>query len=138
MKKIIKTNFRISSVVFGVIILFLFPGFISVLPAAEKTHVRWIGVDQINKIIEEQKPVIVDLRTPGEYQRGYISGAINVPIEFLRSNRATLDIYKDNPVLLYCRTINKTDLALWFLEGRRFKSIYALKGGYEAYRLHSR
>jgi rhodanese-related sulfurtransferase len=138
MRKIIKTNFGISLFIFGIIILSLFIGFISDSPATEKTRVRWIGVDQINKIIEEQKPVIVDLRTPGEYQRGHISGAINVPIETLRSNRSTLDIYKDNPVLLYCRTINKSDLAIWFLEGRGFKSIYALKGGYEAYRLHSR
>jgi len=138
MEKIIKTNFRISSVVFGAVILFLFPGFISDSSAAEKTRVRWIGVDQINKIIEEQRPVIVDLRTPGEYERGHISGAVNVPIEFLRSNRSTLDFHKNNPVLLYCRTINKTTLAIWFLENRGFKSIYALKGGYEAYRLSSR
>jgi rhodanese-related sulfurtransferase len=138
MKKTIKTNFGISSVVFGVIIFSLFTWFISDSPAAEKTRVRWIGVDQINKIIEEQKPVIVDLRTPAEYERGHISGALNVPIETLRSNRSALDIYKDNPVLIYCRTINKADLAIWFLENRGFKSIYALKGGYEAYRLSSR
>lgn len=138
MKKTIKTNFGISSVVFGVIIFSLFSGFISDSPATEKTRVRWIGVDQINKIIEEQKPVIVDLRTPAEYERGHISGALNVPIETLRSNRSALDIYKENPVLLYCRTINKADLAIWFLENRGFKSIYALKGGYEAYRLRSR
>jgi len=138
MRKIIKTNFGISLFIFGVIILLLFPALILDSPATEKTRVRWIGVDQINKIIEEQKPVIVDLRTPAEYERGHISGAVNIPIEVLRSNRSTLDIYKDNPVLLYCRTINKTDLAIWFLEGRGFKSIYALKGGYEAYRLSSR
>jgi len=138
MKKTIKTNFGISSVVFSVIIFYLFSGFISDSPATEKTRVRWIGVDQINKIIEEQKPVIVDLRTPAEYERGHISGALNVPIETLRSNRSALDIYKDNPVLIYCRTINKTHLAIWFLENRGFKSIYALKGGYEAYRLRSR
>ena len=138
MEKIIKTTFRISRIVFGVIILFLFTGFISDLPAAERTRARWIGIDQINNIIENQKPVIVDLRTPGEYERGHISGAVNVPIEVLRSNRSALDIYKDNPVLLYCRTINKTDLAIWFLENRGFKSIYALKGGYEAYKSQRR
>jgi len=138
MGKIIKTNFSISSVVFGVIIFSLFTGFISDLPATDKTRIRWIEVDQINKIIEEQKPIIVDLRTPLEFQNGHISGAINVPIEVLRSNRSALDIYKDNPILLYCRTINKADLAIWFLENRGFKSIYALKGGYEAYRLRSR
>lgn len=138
MREIIKTNFRISSIVFGVIILSLFAGFISDSPTAEKTRVRWIGVDQINKIIEEQKPVIVDLRTPLEFQNGHISGAINIPIEVLRSNRSALDIYKDNPVLLYCRTINKTDLAIWFLENRGFKSIYALKGGYETFKSQRR
>ncbi len=83
MGKIIKTNFSISSVVFGVIIFSLFTGFISDLPAAEKTRVRWIGVDQINKIIEEQKPIIVDLRTPGEFhERGIYRAQLMFRLKF--------------------------------------------------------
>lgn len=101
---------------------------------AEETRVRWIGTENLNQVIEEQEPVIVDLRTPAEFSRGGIPGAINLPIEVLRADRSVLDTYKDKPLLLYCRTVNKTDLALWLLDKRGFKSIYALKGGYEAYR----
>lgn len=106
--------------------------------AAQETSARWIDVDQLDKVIEKQNPVIIDLRTPLEFQHGHIAGAINIPIEALRTDRSAMDAYKNKPLLLYCRTIKKTDLALWLLEGRGFKTIYALKGGYEAYRLRGR
>lgn len=102
--------------------------------AAEETRIRWISIENINQVIEEQAPVIVDLRTPAEFKRGCIPGAINIPIETLRSDRSVLDAHKGKPLLLYCRTVKKTDLALWLLDNRGFKRIYALKGGYEAYR----
>lgn len=102
--------------------------------ASEETRIHWISIEKLQRVIEEQEPVIVDLRTPAEFKRGGIPGAINIPIETLRSDRSVLDAYKDKPLLLYCRTVNKTDLALWLLEKRGFKSIYAFRGGYEAYR----
>lgn len=101
---------------------------------AEEIRIRWVSTEKLQQIIEEQDPVIVDLRTPEEFKRGCIPGAMNIPIEVLRSNRSVLDTYKGKPLLLYCRTVNKTDLALWLLDSRGFKSIYALRGGYEAYR----
>lgn len=103
--------------------------------AAEETRVRWIDLNSMKKILEEQVPVIVDVRTPQEYEQGHIPGAVNVPLDALRANRALLDSYKDQPVLLYCRTVNRTGRALRLLEGRGFKMIYALNGGYADYRL---
>ncbi len=101
--------------------------------AKEKIWVRWIGVDQLARVMREKSPVVIDLRTPFEYQQNRLPGAINIPIEDLISNRTLLDFYKERPILLYCRTINKTRMALWFLEDRSFQLIYALEGGYEAY-----
>ncbi len=95
---------------------------------------RWIDLNSMKKILEEQAPVIIDLRTPHEFEQGHIPGAVNVPLDELRANRTLLDKYKDHPVLLYCRTVNRTGRALWLLEGRGFKLIYALSGGYAQYR----
>jgi len=100
--------------------------------------VRWIGIDELDTILDEKAPVVVDLRTPLEYKQGHLPGAVNVPVDSLKSNRSLLDAYKDKPVLLYCRTVNRTGRALGMIEGRGFKSIYALRGGYEAYRLPRR
>jgi rhodanese-related sulfurtransferase len=122
----------------GILMLFLFSGILSQSQAGEVTSIRWIGVDQLKKVAQEQGAVIVDLRTPLEFGQGHVPDAVNVPIEALRANPSALDGYKDTPVLLYCRTINKTNLALWLLEKRGFKSIYALRGGYEEYRLRGR
>jgi len=99
----------------------------------KENAMRWIGIDQLDSIIDEQGPVVIDLRTPLEYERGHLPGAVNVPVDSLKGNRSLLDAYKDSPVLLYCRTVNRTGLALGMLEKRGFKTIYALRGGYEAY-----
>lgn len=109
--------------------------FVSFGLAAEASRVRWIDWNQMKKIIERQAPVIVDLRTPREFEQGHIPGAVNVPVDDLRANRTLLDAYKDQLVLLYCRTVNRTGRALWLLEGRGFKMIYALNGGYADYRI---
>lgn len=103
--------------------------------AGEATTVRWIDVDQLNQVLKAQSPVIVDLRTPREFEQGHIAGAVNVPVDDLRANRTLLDAYKDKTVLLYCRTVNRTGRALGLIDGRGFKMIYALNGGYAAYRL---
>jgi phage shock protein E len=94
---------------------------------------HWIGVHELEDVIAQHQPVLVDLRTPAEYARGRIPGAVNVPVEILATDPSALDDYRDAPVLLYCRTVNKTNGALRLLAGRGFHSIYALQGGYEAY-----
>ena len=105
--------------------------------AAEKTMVRWIGVDEFQSVLHKT-PVIIDLRTPREFEDGHLKGAVNIPVDDLIENRTLLDAYKDRPVLLYCRTVNRTGRALRILEGSGFKSIYALRGGYEAFKLQGR
>jgi cobalt-zinc-cadmium efflux system protein len=42
---------------------------------------RWIGIDELDAVIAEKSPVIVDLRTPLEYERGHLPGAVNVPVD---------------------------------------------------------
>ena len=43
---------------------------------------------------------LVDVRTPDEYALGYISGAVNIPVDDLRARMS--EIPADKPVLLYC------------------------------------
>jgi predicted sulfurtransferase len=82
----------------GILMLFLFSGILSQSQAGEVTSIRWIGVDQLKKVAQEQGAVIVDLRTPLEFGQGHVPDAVNVPIEALRANPSALDGYKDTPV----------------------------------------
>ena len=47
--------------------------------------------------------VLVDVRTPQEYQEGHISGSINVPLQSL-GRISSLVSRKDTPVFVYCQS----------------------------------
>jgi rhodanese-related sulfurtransferase len=102
--------------------------------AEKEAVVRWISVADLDTLLRQIRPVVVDLRTPGEYAAGHLAGAVNIPVGDLKDDPSLLDKYKDAPVLLYCRTVNRTGLAIRILKGRGFKALFALRGGYEAVR----
>jgi rhodanese-related sulfurtransferase len=51
----------------------------------------------------KRKVVLIDTRTPEEYQAGHIPGAINIPAERMRAEAARLPKDKSTPVIFYCR-----------------------------------
>jgi rhodanese-related sulfurtransferase len=124
--------------VLGAVLLFACPETVSCGFAAEDITVQWIDVSDLGTVLRDRTPVIVDLRTPREFKGGHLAGAVNIPIENLIRRHSQLDDYRDKPVLLYCRTVNKTRRAIWLLQERGFKSIYALWGGYEGLKIHKR
>ena len=50
----------------------------------------------------ENGALIVDVRTPKEFNEKHISGAINLPIQEIMQGR--INIPKDKEIVLYCRT----------------------------------
>jgi rhodanese-related sulfurtransferase len=48
--------------------------------------------------------VIVDVRTPEEFQQGHVPNAINVPLSEIIDNPAILAPSKEKPIVLYCRS----------------------------------
>ena len=56
-----------------------------------------------SKISMENNAVLLDVRTPAEYQKGYLQGAINLPQADVDTKAATVVPTKDTPVYVYCR-----------------------------------
>jgi len=57
--------------------------------------------DEVERRVDEGG-FLLDVRTVGEYERGHLEGAVNIPIDELR-NRLD-DIPRERPVLVYCHT----------------------------------
>ncbi len=55
------------------------------------------------KITMEKNAVLLDVRTPAEYQKGYLQGAINLPQADVDTKAATVVPAKDTPIYVYCR-----------------------------------
>lgn len=97
----------------------------------EKATIKEINISEAHELINNNDTlVIVDVRTPEEYNGGHIEKAIN--IDFYNSdfenNLRTLD--KNLPYLIYCRSGNRSNMAKDIFQQMGFKEIYELDGGY--------
>lgn len=77
---------------------------------------------------------LLDVRTPNEYNAGHIEGAELINFfdkDFVQQVEARFD--KEEPLMLYCRSGNRSAKATAKLKAAGFKEIYDLKGGYKTW-----
>ncbi|MDW8171081.1 MAG: rhodanese-like domain-containing protein [Anaerolineae bacterium] len=83
--------------------------------------------DYVARYVQAQVDhVLIDVRTPGEFSSGHISGALNIPLDQL-SHRLS-EIPKDRQVILYCRSGNRSDQAAALLRSVGYNNILDLGG----------
>lgn len=80
-----------------------------------------------NEMKNNSKHIVVDVREPVEYKRGFIKGAVNIPLSQLE--RRLAEIPKDNTVLLYCQSGMRSKNAAKVLSRSGYSSIAHLHGG---------
>ncbi len=73
--------------------------------------------------------IIIDLRTPGEYDTSHIENAINQNF-YSPTFNTDIDTFDKNKIyLIYCQSGNRSGQALPIMVGLGFKTIYDLSGG---------
>lgn len=92
-------------------------------------HFHTVTSSEANDIITELNPIILDVRTPQEFNEGYIEGAINLPMEDINES-SVFDIASMNtPVLVYCRSGSRSTLACEMLAEIGTKDLFNLADG---------
>ena len=83
--------------------------------------------------MEQPEARVVDVRTPGELQEGIIAGSENIDWNsgVLLEKLAATD--KDAPVLLYCASGGRSNMAMEVLEKAGFTNVHDLAGGMRAW-----
>jgi rhodanese-related sulfurtransferase len=74
---------------------------------------------------------LVDVREQEEWESGRIEGAVHIPLNDLLSGRME-ELSPDRPVVAYCRSGNRSEVAKLMLQARGFEA-YNLAGGTEAW-----
>lgn len=80
---------------------------------------------------DRNKVTILDMRSPEEYASGYIPGAINIPVDEIRSRMN--EVPRNKPVYTYCHSGMRGYLSQQILLQNGFKEVYNLSGGYTTY-----
>lgn len=88
-----------------------------------------LSAKEAAKLIAEKKPLILDVRTPNEYYGGHLKGAKLIPLQQLDARISELQKYRERPILVYCRSGNRSTVASQILIKEGFKKIYNLRPG---------
>ncbi|MCB9450078.1 MAG: rhodanese-like domain-containing protein [Anaerolineaceae bacterium] len=70
--------------------------------------------------------VLIDVRTPEEFASGHIHGAINIPVEVIGSRLS--EVPQGEPIVLYCRSGNRSAQAASILVSAGYTGVYDLGG----------
>jgi phage shock protein E len=78
--------------------------------------------------------VVLDVRTPEEYQAGHLEGAVMIDFRSngFKEKLHTLD--RGKTYLVYCRTQRRSGSAISMMEKMEFRNIYHLSGGIKAWK----
>jgi len=82
------------------------------LPAGQEVSYRQINMDEAITMMEEESSyIILDVRTPEEFVDKHIPGAINIPNETISTEEIPELPDKDQLILVYCRSGNRSKQA---------------------------
>ncbi len=88
-----------------------------------------LSCDEIVKLIEKGGQLI-DVRSSMEFMEGALCGAVNIPLNLIQYSAENID--KNKPVILYCRSGQRSGVAKQFLETLGFGEVYNI-GCYQNY-----
>jgi glyoxylase-like metal-dependent hydrolase (beta-lactamase superfamily II)/rhodanese-related sulfurtransferase len=94
-------------------------------------HIGILSVHEMAVMLKESDPLVLDVRSPAEYQGYHIPGAVNLPWADLRTRFAELDRSRMTAVI--CGTGVRAGTACSILARNGFTRISNVAGGYNAW-----
>ncbi|MDC7224492.1 MAG: rhodanese-like domain-containing protein, partial [Spirochaetales bacterium] len=140
----------VTALTFGATVEDLFHLDLSYAPpfSTTKDPVMYTGMILTNALYQERKIMtpqrllghegeyqIVDVRSPKDYGKGNIPGAVNIPLGELRERMDELD--KSKPTITHCNKGVTGNAAQNLLINSGFQGVYNVSGGYKNYRVYS-
>jgi phage shock protein E len=92
------------------------------------------GPELAARISDTSAPVILDVRSEGEFASGHVPGARNVPHDQLADRLASLDLASDAEIVVYCESGRRAGAAEGALRQAGFTSVRHLEGDMSAWR----
>ncbi|MDD2335806.1 MAG: rhodanese-like domain-containing protein [Geobacteraceae bacterium] len=79
---------------------------ITMSPVLAGTDFGVISTEQLKQFVDQkQEMILIDARTPAEYQEAHITGAINIPEKQFEETKQQLPATKDALLIFYCNGV---------------------------------
>lgn len=86
-----------------------------------------LSVQELQVWANQQTIFLIDVREPAEYATGHIKGSTLMPLSQLNNYRN--QIPHDLPVVVVCRSGQRSSMAAQWLESNGWSNIYNTRGG---------
>jgi len=88
-----------------------------------------IKAEELNERIQRsQAPLILDVRSKGEFEQDHIPGAINIPHDQLSSRLTEIEVAKTDEIVVYCRSGIRAGIAETILDNYGYVNLRDLEG----------
>lgn len=95
-----------------------------------------VAAPNFKKVTNRNNISLLDIRTPKEFQSGHIKGAINIDWYKRTFKEKVEKLPKNKPIVIYCRSGNRTSKAAYLLQSLGFKDIVNLSLGINDWNRH--
>jgi phage shock protein E len=89
-----------------------------------------VGVPEWMQAAQSPGTVIIDVRTPEEFNAGHVQGALNIPVEYADFTQKVSALDPGTTYAIYCRSGNRSAVATAEMGAMGFKHLYDLGAGF--------
>lgn len=117
------------------IVLAAISGFMLIFPALRS---RISGSEEVDatgavQLINHDNAIVLDVREANEFSAGHIANAKHIPVGQLANSLKTLEKFKEQAIVVNCRSGARSASACSILRKNGFTKVYNLKGGITAW-----
>jgi len=103
-------------------------------PLTQLLHgVQHVTTAEAIRLLNHEKGLLVDVREPDEYRGGHIANALSLPLSGLATGLKQIENHKARPLIVCCRTSQRSARAAVALRKHGFASVRVLAGGITAW-----
>jgi rhodanese-related sulfurtransferase len=84
-------------------------------------------------LFNHEDALVLDVREQSEWADGHIGKAKHIPLGQLKTRLTELEKYKDKPIVVVCRSGNRSGSACGTMKKAGFEKMYNLAGGMMAW-----
>ncbi len=93
-----------------------------------------VSAENLNvEMIENPPDLLIDVRTPAEWEQGYIAGAVSMPLESFMSFAGDLPGDLESSIVVYCAGGHRGNMAATMLRTMGFTNVHNMSGGFTAW-----
>lgn len=92
-----------------------------------------VSPSQTTQMMNHENAIVLDVREMKEYSNGHIVNSVHIPLSNLKTRISELEKYKNQKIIVSCRSGNRSSQACASLKKEGFENVFNLSGGVMAW-----